>query len=522
MGQIWTLFTTEMWEKFTFYGLRAIFSLFLVHFLGLSESDAALYYGAFLAFSYLVPIIGGALADRVFGYHTSIIIGSILLTLSQLAFFVSASGIFSLHFAVLAAVLTSLGNGFFKPSITALLSIRAPKNASIDAIFSNYYFFLNLGVLLGSFIVPFFGDSVSDGVRDLSAFKWGFLATCVAMSFGLLLYIFVAKNSEKTLFKKQDYFSLNLHSLGICIAIFVLIFTLISLLSSGNWIKSVFYPAIYALGVALMCYVFLEKSLEKDEKKAVLRIFISSFFIVFFLATFEQTGTSLTFIANNQMDRKIFGYDMPASMISMFNPFFVLLLSIPFSLLWAYLERKNGTLNNLKIQSFGLFLLGFGYFFISQNVANLGSQSLSVWLFVGLYFMQTCAEMMVLPIGFSLVAKSAPRRFLGLIFGVFYLAIAAGYALSGTLATLLPPTADKFVKAQNLGINLSDVLLNGASQDVIEILVKNALPVKFPEILGFQIINLSDFFMIFCTMSFIASVLLFGLCSIKNDKIEII
>ncbi|CAD7286211.1 peptide MFS transporter [Campylobacter suis] len=519
MGQIWTLFATEMWEKFTFYGLRAIFSLFLVHFLGLSEVDAALYYGAFLAFSYLVPIAGGVLADKKLGYHKSIVIGALMLALSQLAFFASASGVFSRDMAILGAILTSLGNGFFKPSITALLSLRAPRGSSIDAIFSNYYFFLNLGVLLGSFLVPFFGDSLSDGVRDISAFKWGFAATFIVMSFGLGFYIFIAKPSEGENVKSKHYFSLNLNALWLCLLVFSVVFALTSSFGGSGFIKSAFYPVIYALGVALMCYVFLEKSLKKDEKNAVLRIFISSFFIVFFLATFEQTGTSLTFIANNQMNRKILNYEMPASMVSMFNPFFVIILSVPFSLLWQYLDRKNIALNNLKIQSYGLLLLAFGYLFIAQNVLNLGSQSISIWLFVGLYFIQTCAEMMVLPIGFSLVAKSAPRRFLGLIFGVFYLAIAAGYALSGTLATLLPPTADKFVKAQNLGINLSDVLSNGASQDVIEILVKNALPVKFPEILGFQIINLSDFFMIFFILCLMAGALLFGLSCIKfSDK----
>ncbi|PSM53141.1 dipeptide/tripeptide permease [Campylobacter blaseri] len=524
MKRVWTLFSIEMWEKFNFYGMRAIFSLFMVHFLGLSEANAAIYYGAFLALSYLTPMVGGALADRYIGYHKSVIIGAILLSVAQILFFASASNIASFVTAILGAILVICGNGFFKPSITALLSIRTSKDTNIDAVFSTYYFFLNLGVLLGLFIVPFFGDKVVDGVRDLSAFKWGFLSAFIAMVFGLILYLIFTKDSKDEVKKSNESMKFNPKNAKVCFIIFVCLFCVISYFSSGlNLVKTFLYPAIYAFGISLASYVLMDKSLSKDERANIKTIFISAIFIVFFWATFEQAGSSLTFIANNQMDRSIFGYEMPASMIMMFNPLFVLILSIPFSVFYLKLEQKGIEPKNLNKQAFGLFIMGLSYLIIAYNVKNLGMNLLSIKWFILMYFLQTCAEMLISPIGFALVAKLAPKRLLGLIFGIFYLANAAGYALSGTLAALMPPTTDKFIKAKELGINLQEILdkTTEPTLQVIQTLKLNNIPFSYPEILGYEIRDLFSFFMIFFVLCCISGVLLFIISKLRDNEFKI-
>ncbi|MGH1601154.1 peptide MFS transporter [Campylobacter majalis] len=527
MKKVWVLFSTEMWEKFNFYGMRAIFALFLVHFLGFSESDASLYYGGFLAFSYLCPIVGGFLADRFLGYHKSVLLGCAFLAVAQLLFFVSASGFSSVGFALCGAILVMFGNGFFKPSITALLSIKAPKDISMDAVFSSYYFFLNLGVLIGSFVVPYFGDVVAGGVRDISAFKWGFLSAFIAMIVGIVIFALFSKNDENFTSKHAQGMKYNKRNLLISSVVFIAIFLLICYVSSTqNVVKMYLYPAIYAFGVSMICYVLLDKSLDKIERENIITIFISAIFIVFFWASFEQIGSSLTFIANNQMDRSLFGFDVPPSMISMFNPLFVLILSFLFSAFYIKLGRKNIEPNSLNKQAFGLCLLGVSYLIIAFKVHDLGENLLHIKWFLLLYFLHTCAELLVSPIGFALVAKLSPKRLLGLIFGIFYLANAAGYALSGTLASLLPPTSDKFILANQLGIDLKEILNSKGeiSDDTLEILKQNGLPSEYPNIFGYEIYSLFEFFMLFFVLCFGAGILLFivakfhKMYNLKKDK----
>lgn len=533
MNKIWTLYSTEMWEKFNFYGMRALFSLFMVHFLGIGEADAAIYYGAFLALSYLTPIAGGALADRYLGYRRSVILGCVLLCASQALFFFAAleNSAFSRALTLAGALATMAGNGFFKPSITALLSASIDDKSKFDAVFSNYYFFLNLGVLLGVFIVPFFGDSVSGGVRDLGAFKWGFLCAFIAMALGLLIFLVfskrelapakndkIAEEGERICAQSVKF---NARNFAISAVIFLLVFVCISYFSSGaNFIKRYVYPLIYAAAAAPLAYVFMDESLTAQERRGVGTIFTSAVFIIFFWATFEQAGSSLTFIANNQTDLKILGFSLPASAVSMFNPLFVLILSLPFSLLWAWCASKNLWQNSLQKQAAGLVLMGASYALIAYGVRDLGSNLISIWWFVGLYFVQTCAEMMISPIGFALVGRLSPARFMGLIFGIFYLANAAGYALAGTLGALMPPTADKFAKASELGIDLNAILQGGItpSAATLEILTANKLPSAYPSLFGFEIINLYDFFMMFCVMCAGAGALLFAITKFWDDK----
>ncbi|MCD8213826.1 MAG: hypothetical protein LUC34_07270, partial [Campylobacter sp.] len=248
--------------------------------------------------------------------------------------------------------------------------------------------------------------------------------------------------------------------------------------------------------------------------------FISAFFIVFFWATFEQAGTSLTFIANNQTDRRFLGFELPPSMIQSFNPLFVLVLSLPFAALWDRFDAKRKKPENLNKQAFGLLLMGLSYLVIAFAVLDLGQNLLSVKWFVLLYFMQTCAEMTISPIGFALVGKLSPKRFLGLIYGVFYLANAAGYALAGILASLMPPTADKFIKARELGINLRDLLDGSATATAqqIEALTANNLPLSYPKIFGFYITDLFDFFMIFFLLCVCGGAILFVIAASGKFK----
>jgi len=243
-------------------------------------------------------------------------------------------------------------------------------------------------------------------------------------------------------------------------------------------------------------------------------IYIVSFFIIFFWAAFEQAGSSLTFIANNQTDRNFFGWQMPPSMVQIFNGLFVVLLAIPFSMLWDNLRSKDREPISPVKQAFGLALIALSYFIIAYNVKGLGNSGLLgiQWLIL-LYLIQTCGELCLSPIGLSLVGKLSPKRFSSLLYGVFFLSNASGYALAGTLGSLLPATGDKFKKAQDLGINLQDVLDKKIipTADQLAQLNKSQINIDYPVFAGFQIHNLFQFFMVFVILCGVASVLLFAL-----------
>jgi POT family proton-dependent oligopeptide transporter len=287
------------------------------------------------------------------------------------------------------------------------------------------------------------------------------------------------------------------------------------MLDGHNIVKTVIYPIIYASGLTLAGLIISDSSLTKVERDRIFVIYIVAFFIIFFWAAFEQAGSSLTFIADNQTDRTfLFGWQMPASMIQVFNGIFVFAFALPFSILWDKLRAAGREPISPVKQSIGLALIALSYFIIAYNVKDLGNSGLLgiKWLIL-LYLIQTFAELCLSPIGLSLVGKLSPKRFASLLFGVFFLSNAAGYALAGTLGSILPATGDKFMKAQNLGIDLQAVLDKKIvpTAEQLQILAANQISDHNPVFAGFEIHNLFEFFMVFVVLTGIAAVILFAL-----------
>jgi POT family proton-dependent oligopeptide transporter len=280
-----------------------------------------------------------------------------------------------------------------------------------------------------------------------------------------------------------------------------------------NVVKTIIYPIIYASGVSLAALILMDSTLTKVETDRIWVIYIMSFFIIFFWAAFEQAGSSLTFIADNQTDRTfLFGWQMPASMVQIFNGLFVVIFAFPFSVLWDKLRAKNSEPLSTVKQSIGLLLIAVSYFIIAHNVKDLGNTGLLAikWLIL-LYLIQTFAELCLSPIGLSLVGKLAPKRFASLAYGVFFISSAAGYALSGTLGSILPATGDKFKKASELGIDLQGILDKTITPtpEQLKLLDANQISAYNHSFAGFEITNLYEFFMVFVVLCGIASLILF-------------
>ena len=532
---LWVLFGTEMWERFNFYGMRALLTLFIVNALMISKEDSSIIYGGFLGLCYLTPMLGGFISDRFLGNRNCIMLGGLLMAIGQLLLFTSAS-IFSSDLETAKTILyvalgvLIFGNGFFKPNISSMVGSLYPKaeKNKLDTAFTIFYMGINIGAFLGQLICPLIGDVVVDGVRNIQAFKWGFLAAAIAMLLGTFTF-FMLKNKyvvspdgkpigglpsghASSDYEEGEAQKANFTTKSIAIAVLVfsiLVYSFHNFLGQ-NWI----YATIYAAGITLAGLILSDKSLNKIERDRILVIYIVSFFVIFFWAAFEQAGSSLTFIADYQTDRRIFGWDMPPSMVQIFNGVFVVLFAVPFSLLWDKLRANGKEPISPAKQAIGLMLIALSYFIIAHNVKDLGNSGLlGVHWLILLYLIQTWGELCLSPIGLSLVGKLAPKRFASLLFGVFFMSSASGYALAGTLGSILPATGEQFKACSDAGFDLKAILDKTVvpTAEQIKFMTANKISDHYPSFAGFTLHNLFEFFMVFVVLCGVASILLFML-----------
>lgn len=564
-----------MWERFNFYGMRTLLTLFIVKALLMSKEDSSLIYGGFLGLCYLTPMLGGFISDRFLGNRYCILLGGLLMACGQFLLFFSASvfdGNLDLAKTLLYIALGTIifGNGFFKPNISSMVSSLYPKSekSKLDTAFTIFYLGINMGAFLGQFICPYLGDVVVDGTRDVYAFKWGYLAAAMAMLIGTGTFFILKdkyvvtpegrpigglpKNNTNDDFEEGESTKAVFSNTALSVA--VLAFCALGFIFFKVFGQNYIYSIIYAAGISLAGLIISDSSITKVERDRILVIYIVSFFVIFFWAAFEQAGSSLTFIADNQTDRNFFGWDMPPSMVQIFNGIFVIAFAFPFSYLWDKLRESGKEPISPFKQAIGLLLIAVSYFIIAHNVKDLGNNNLLAvkWLIL-LYLIQTFGELCLSPIGLSLVGKLAPKRFSSLLYGVFFLSNASGYALAGTLGSILPPTSEQYIAAEKVNIDLKGILdgkVNPSGDQLLQLarvkaanidfenakahnvdmaeLVKNekavATPeqleliktqgivtIQYPSFAGFQIRDLYEFFMVFVVLCGIASVILFSL-----------
>lgn len=493
---LYFVFTTAMSERISYYGMRAIFTLYLVKALMFDKELASMIYGNYTGLVYLTPLIGGYVADRFWGMRRSILWGAVLMFLGQIFMFLSALYYQELEPAkflmYIGLALLIFGNGFFKPNITTMVgSLYRPGDKRLDSAFTIFYMGVNVGAFIAPLVVGFLGDTGNSG-----DFKWGFLASAVGMLISLILFVgwknkyLIGPDGEQlgiiaagkvesnhidakvvdASTKAQNIKSFLLWSLG-----GVLIFALFRYVLEFDLIGA----SIFATCILIPAYVISDKSLTKIERQRIGVIYIIAFFVIFFWSAFEQAGASLTYFADEQTDRNVFGWEMPASFFQSFNPVFVVLLAPLFSTLWMKLGQRNLDPPSPIKQSMGLFFLALGYLVIALGVKDVDSQTkVSIMWLTGLYFIHTMGELMLSPIGLSMVNKLAPLRFASLLMGVWYLSMATANKFAGILSGLYPEVGGK--------------------------------PKVF---LGYEIATMYDFFMLFVIMSGVAAVILFLLSS---------
>ncbi len=479
---LYFLFFTEMWERFSYYGMRAIFILFMTKILLMKDADASQIYGSYTGLVYLTPLLGGYLCDKFLGNRRSIVIGGLLMAIGQFCMFLSASagahGGISIMWMGLTAII--IGNGFFKPNISTMVGQLYPANdRRIDSAFTIFY----MGINLGAFFSPLICGSMD--------FKWGFLAACIGMLLGLGAFIMFKNKyliSEEGKEIGLPVKKLDGKSIGMIIGAIGIIFFMLNFKQLFHNDVDIISYFIYGAMIVMPILILTDKSLSKIEMNRIIVIFILAFFVIFFWGAFEQAGASLTLFADRQTNRTLFGWEMPASYFQSVNPLAVISLAPIFTIIWGFLYARKLEPSSPKKMAIGLSLVALGYVVIAIAVKGLGvGDKVSMWWLIGLYVIHTMGELCLSPIGLSMVSKLAPIRLSSLMMGTWFLANAAANKFAGTLSALIPGGEDG---------------KGGATHFI-----------------GFEINNLYEFFILFIIMSGTAAAILFFLSS-KLEKMQ--
>lgn len=522
------LFFTEMWERFSYYGMRAIFTLYMMKALLFSKAKASEIYGSYTGLVYLTPLIGGYVADRYWGNRKSIVAGGLLMAVGQFMMFGSASMYQNVELATsllwAGLIFLIVGNGFFKPNISSMIGqMYSEGDKRRDAAYTIFYMGINLGAFIAPLACGFVGDT-----GNPADFKWGFLAAGIGMIVGTILfhtqkdrYVItpdgqpIGAQPNTALKAEGDTQSAGLGASqlmlggGIMAVLFVVFFKFLSF----DWIGAL----IYATTIAMMTMIITDKSLSKVERDRILVVYVSAFFVVFFWAAFEQAGASLTFFAEEQTNRSLFGSMIPASYFQSVNAVAVVLLAPLTAAIWVALAKRRSEPNSLVKQALGLVILAIGYVVIAIGVKGLGLDSkVSMFWLIALYVIHTIGELCLSPIGLSLVSKLAPMRFVSLLFGVWFLANSVANKAAGQLSGLYPPCGREYKMAMDNGIDATTYkgVLEGTMQlssEQAQIAADKEIPTKYPTFLGSPIKDLYQFFIIFVMMSGAAGLILFGL-----------
>jgi POT family proton-dependent oligopeptide transporter len=441
---LYVLFATEMWERFNYYGMRAILVLFMTKALLFDKVFASSIYGSYTGLVYLTPLVGGYIADRYWGNKRSIILGGLVMAIGEFVLFFCGSMYKSnpeiaalLFFTGLGLMIA--GNGFFKPNISAMVGQLYPENDKRkDSAYTVFYMGINTGGAIGPFVCGFFGDT---GNPD--DFKWAFLAAGIGMLLSVVVMHFfhnkyvVDHNKNILGLTPQDSPAVSRKPLNVFLGL--LIFSLISvglIYVEANVFSYLFYLLLGSITL-IAFLIFSDKTLNALEKKKVSVIFVVSFFVIFFWSAFEQAGASLTFFAEEQTNRALGSYTIPSSFFQSLNSTFVVAFAPIFAWLWLKLGKyEPGSPAKMAL---GLFLLALGYLWIAFGVHNVASgvKVSMIWL-TGMYALHTCGELCLSPIGLSLVNKLAPIKFASLLMAVWFTANAFANKFAGVLSGLYP------------------------------------------------------------------------------------
>jgi POT family proton-dependent oligopeptide transporter len=502
---LYVLFATEMWERFNYYGMRAILIYFMTEALLFKNSFASNLYGSYISLLYLTPLVGGYIADRYWGNKRSILVGGLVMAVGELILFICASiynsspGLANiLFFSGLGFMIA--GNGFFKANISSLVGQLYPRgDLRVDPAYTIFYMGINLGATLGPILCGFFGNT-----GNPADFKWAFLIAGT----GMIISVIVQKIYHDKYVRSPEGKILGttpgtdappandptvpassfvkappkiwLNPALIIIGMLAFAAFMIGVIYLDTRINYLFY-LITASFIFIIYLILSDKSLNKDERQRIWVMVIIAFFVVFFWGAYEQTGASLSVFARDKTNLNVLGlFNMPPSFFQSFNSAFIIIFAPLFAWMWLRMGKKQpATPTKMGI---GLILLALGYLWIAFGVKSAETQKVSMIWLTGLYLLHTWGELCLSPIGLSLFNKLSPLKFASLLMAVWFLGNAGGNKMAGVLSAMYPEGG------------------------------------KTTSFLGYRMNNLYDFFMLFVFMGGIAGIILL-LLSKKLQKL---
>lgn len=429
------LFFTELWERFSYYGMRALLTLFMVApiangGLGFDTQDAGRIYGNYTMAVYMLSIPGGFIADRILGAKLAVLLGGWTIALGHYALALPTLPTF-----YLGLLLIALGTGLFKPNISALVgALYAPGDTRRDAGFSIFYMGINIGGFIAPIVTGFLAQSVwfknwleSAGFDPEKSWHWGFAAAGVGMTIAMLIFRRNARmlpdtRHEGAHAEDQSLFRHGAAVVGGTLALLAL--ALLSDVEGFTWLRWLFL----FLPIAGILYAASRPSQDAQRLAAIGVFFIAA---MIFWAIFEQAGTTIALFADQLTDRQLLGAPFPSAWFQSVNPIFVILLAPLFALLWIGLGKRQPSAS-MKF-ALGLFFLSASFLLMVPAAALTAAGKVSPLWLIGLFLLQTIGELLLSPVGLSTMTKLAPPRMTGMVLGVWFLAAAFGNKLAGVL-----------------------------------------------------------------------------------------
>ncbi len=437
-----TLFFTELWERFSYYGMKALLILFMTATaekggLGFDANKAGAIYGLYTAGVYLTAMPGGWLADRIIGQRRAVLFGGIIIALGH--FSMALPGVF---FFYLGLFLIVMGTGLLKPNISTMVGELYPEGgARRDAGFSIFYMGINIGAFTAPLVVGTLGERVN--------WHLGFGLAGIGMVLGVVQYLLGGKHLGEVGRKPKSAEArpgqaeqrggsrgLGLAVVGVLVGLLVVLqllgmvdlTTAVGLANAGGLI-------IVSLALAFFAYMFTAGGLDASEKQRLGVIGILFICSSLFWAGFEQAGSSLNLFARDSTDRVLFGREIPASTLQAINALFIILLAPVFAWLWVRLNKQGREPSSPAKFSLGLVLMGLGFgVMVAASLAAASGHTVSPLWLVLTYLLHTLGELSLSPVGLSTVTKLAPRRAVGQMMGVWFMSMSLGNLIAGRLA----------------------------------------------------------------------------------------
>lgn len=426
---LYYLFFAELWERFSYYGMRALLVLYVVERLYTdmvsNEADELAYgiYAAFGALVYATPVLGGMIADKFLGYRKSIMTGGVMMTIGLFLMVIPEPLFF---FSGLGFLVT--GNGLFKPNISSMVgSLYEPGDPRRDGGFTIFY----MGINIGAWLSPL----VCGWVAYQWGWAYGFGMAGVGMVLGLIVFqigintnVFTDKGlPPATEDAKKKIVGVSMSAWSIILSIVAV--PVLSMLIWQSDLAGYLLYTILALVIIIVGKSFIE--ITKVEREKIIAIFILAIFSTIFWSFFEQAGSTITLYASRNVDLMF----MNAAQTNMINPFFIITLAIPFSMIWTWLSMKKMNPYTPFKFAYGLAQVGLGFliFAYGARFASETGQVPILFLIVG-YFFITTGELFISPIGLSVVTRLSPAKVVSFMMGVWFLSMSFAHYIAGIIA----------------------------------------------------------------------------------------